>query len=76
MPGVQKAADSALLENTLTAIAGFITEPYDYIDIQYPSATQETYEFRTGGVGGTTVGTITLNYTDSTKANLSNASVA
>lgn len=43
---------------------------YDYIDIQQTSATVETFVFKTGGSGGTTVRTITINYTDSTKENI------
>ena len=45
---------------------------YDYIDGNNPTDTQEIYTYKTGGSGGTTVGTITINYTDSTKAVMSN----
>lgn len=45
---------------------------YDYIEVTNPSDTQEVYTYKSGGSGGTTVGTITINYTDSTKAVLSN----
>lgn len=51
---------------------GMISETYDYVSVNYASATQEIYTFKTGGSGGTTVATVTINYTDSTKANLSN----
>jgi hypothetical protein len=44
---------------------------YDYVGIDYPTATTETYTFKTGGSGGTTVATVTLTYTDATKADLS-----
>lgn len=44
---------------------------YDYVSASYPSATQEIYVFKTGGSSGTTVATVTINYTDSTKDNLS-----
>jgi hypothetical protein len=54
-----------------TASAGLITSSYDYIGITYPDAVTEVYVFKTGGSSGTTVGTLTLVYTDSTKANLS-----
>lgn len=43
---------------------------YDYIDCQQTSATVETYVFKSGGSGGTTVQTIVVSYTDSTKANI------
>lgn len=44
---------------------------YNYIGVAYPSATQETYTFKSGGAGGSTVRVITVDYTDSTKASLS-----
>lgn len=45
---------------------------YDYIAITYPTSTSEVYTYKTGGSGGATVGTMTINYTDSTKAVLLN----
>lgn len=53
------------LKNTL------VTKNYDYVSVSYDSATQETYTFKSGGSGGTTVATIVIVYTDSTKANIS-----
>ncbi len=47
---------------------------YDYIDIQQTNSTTETYVFKTGGSGGTTVQTIVVVYTDSTKENLDSVS--
>ena len=58
-------------EETLQAIAGFNIPVHDYIEAGYPNSTTETYTYKTGGSGGTTVGTITVVYTDSTKANIS-----
>lgn len=43
---------------------------FDYIDIQQTSGTVETYVYKDGGSGGTTVQTITVTYTDATKADL------
>lgn len=43
---------------------------YDYIDIQQTSSTVETYVFKTGGSGGTTVQTIVVTYTSSAKTDL------
>lgn len=43
---------------------------YDYIDVQQTSATVETFVYKTGGSGGTTVLTIVVTYTDSTKDNI------
>lgn len=45
---------------------------YDYIAATYPSGTQEVYAFYTGGSSGILVATVTVNYTDSTKVNISN----
>jgi hypothetical protein len=50
----------------------FVTEAFDYVSAAYPSATQEVYTYKLGGAGGTTVATLTLNYTDGTKANIAN----
>jgi hypothetical protein len=58
-------------EDTLQAIAGFNIPVHDYIGAGYPNGTTETYTYKTGGSGGTTVGTITVVYTDATKANIS-----
>lgn len=44
---------------------------FDAVVVSYPSSTQEVYVFKTGGVSGTTVSTVTVDYTDSTKNNLS-----
>lgn len=43
---------------------------YDYIDIQQTSSTVETFVFKLGGSGGSTIQTITVTYTDSTKSDL------
>ena len=43
---------------------------YDYIAVTYPIATQEVYTYKAGGSGGTTTGTVTVTYIDSTKANI------
>lgn len=42
----------------------------DAFTVTYPNATQEVYAFRTGGVSGTIIQTVTITYTDSTKMNL------
>jgi len=71
MSQMQRASDDALLNQTLLAIAGLVTEPFDYIGATYPTSASEVYTYKTGGSGGTTVATVTVVYTDSTKANLS-----
>jgi hypothetical protein len=60
-------ATGALLN---VSMGSLITELYDYISVAYPINTTEVYTFKTGGSGGTTVATITVVYTDSTKINL------
>lgn len=43
---------------------------FDYIDGQQTSTSIDTYVFKDGGSGGTTVQTITITYTDDTKENI------
>lgn len=43
---------------------------YDYLDVQQTSAAVETFVYKLGGSGGTTVRTIVLTYTDSSKADI------
>lgn len=47
---------------------------FDYLDVQQTDADTETYVFKTGGSGGTTVRTVVVNYTSSTKADIDNVS--
>lgn len=51
---------------------GFLSDvEFDYIAATYPSSTQEVYTYKAGGSGGTTVATITVNYTDANKTSIS-----
>lgn len=43
------------------------TKPFDAITAEYPSATQEIYKSRVGGIAGVVQQTLTVNYTDATK---------
>lgn len=62
--------------NSQTAVATYqigglnIPEDADTITASYPTATQEVFEYRQGGVGGTILATITVDYVDATKAEL------
>lgn len=48
-----------------------VTSPgWDYLSLTQ-AATTDTYTFKTGGAGGTTVLTIVITYTDSTKQTIS-----
>lgn len=49
---------------------GLIPFEYDYIGVDYPTTSTEVYEYFTGGSGGTLVATVTVTYTDPTKAEL------
>jgi len=51
-------------------MAQLVIKPYDAGTVLYPNTTTEVYQFRTGGMAGTIVQTVTLVYTDNTKANL------
>lgn len=50
---------------------GLIIPAHDYVSVAYPNATTEVFTYKVGGSGGTTVATVTLTYTDSTKESLS-----
>lgn len=58
-------------EDTLSSIAGLSIPKHDYILASYPDNITEVYTYKIGGSSGTTVGTITVVYTDSTKDILS-----
>ena len=47
---------------------------YDYLDVQQTDSDTETYVFKIGGSGGTTVRTIVVNYTSSAKTDIDNVS--
>ncbi len=54
-------------------VTGLNIGSYDYVAVTYPTTTTESYVFKTGGVSGTTVATVNLTYTDTTKDFLSSA---
>ena len=58
-------------EATLAKIPGLAIPIYDYVSVAYPDSVTETYTFKTGGSGGSTVAVVTVVYTSSTKADLS-----
>lgn len=47
-----------------------VTEAWDYVS-QSQDATTDTWVFKSGGAGGATVATVTIVYTDATKAVIS-----
>jgi hypothetical protein len=57
-------------------VGSLIKFDFDYYEVAYPVATQEVYTYKRGGASGDTVGVVTINYTDGTKASILNAAVA
>jgi hypothetical protein len=68
LKGAYVDADSAFQMKQVNSLINF---SYDYVAVTYPEVDEEVYTFKTGGSGGTTVGTITVVYTDSTKESIS-----
>lgn len=48
-----------------------ITEAYDYIEVT-EGATTDVFQYKVGGTSGTLISTVTITYTDATKAVLDN----
>lgn len=65
-------ATSAKQDSIISQIGLTAGVDYDYVDVQQTDADTETYVFKTGGSGGTTVRTITVNYTSSAKSDIDN----
>jgi hypothetical protein len=60
-----------LTGGVVTTTGTLLTQAYDYMSVAYPDAVTEIYTYKFGGSGGTTVATVTMVYTDSTKAAIS-----
>lgn len=50
---------------------GLVTAAYDYTAYTNTNTTTDTYVYKSGGAAGTTVATVTIVYTDTTKAQVS-----
>jgi hypothetical protein len=61
---VDPSTHEMLVQGNVKTLNTLITKAYDYISVAYPDTSTEVYTFKTGGAGGTTVGTITVVYTD------------
>ena len=48
---------------------------WDYIGAAYPDSTTETYTYKDGGSEGSTVATVTVAYSDSSKEELTSVTV-
>lgn len=54
-----------------TAAGGtLVSEHFDYVAATYPDAITEVYTYKNGGASGTLVATVTIVYTNSSKANI------
>lgn len=62
-------AGNQTVSKVAVTIEGALAAPdgTDSIVASYPSSTVEVYAFKTGGVSGTTLMTLTVTYTNSTK---------
>ena len=60
--------DSILTQ--LQVLNSLIPTKYDAIIVSYPNAATEVYAFKTGGIKGTQVSSVTVSYTDATKEDL------
>ena len=59
------------LNNIESATKGGLFIPQaDYIAVSYPTSSTEVYVYKINGASGETVATLTLTYTDDTKANI------
>ena len=67
--GSQEVAQRVKITGLGSLLEGAV---YDAIVATYPSATQEVYTYKNGGISGTTTAVVTVNYTDSTKNDLLN----
>lgn len=56
------------VQGTVATTDGLSISAYDYIGYTNTSSLIDTYVYKTGGSGGTTVATLTITYTDTTKA--------
>ena len=56
---------------TDVSMGGLGIPAYDYVAYTNTNTTTDTYVFKTGGSGGTTVATVTIVYTDTTKSQIS-----
>jgi len=60
--------DSKLANPLPVTTVQIFTLPYDAITVTYPVDTQEVYVSKVGGIAGVIQQTVTINYTDATKA--------
>ena len=72
--GTDRRVHDLSLNDKLKGSGGLLAGvEYDSVSVAYPTSTTEVYTFYTGGLAGTLQATITLTYTNASKANLSSA---
>lgn len=49
-----------------------ITAKWDSVSVAYPTTLQEIYTYKFGGLSGSTVAVVTINYIDETKTTINN----
>ena len=59
--------DEDLLAKKVRVLNGLNLTSWDYLS-NAPTATTDVFTFKNGGASGTTIATLTITYTDSTKA--------
>lgn len=71
--GKFRDAGGPTLSRVAVVLEGSLSAPdtTDTITAEYPSGAVEVYKYRVGGLLGTVLMTVTVTYTDSTKAVLS-----
>lgn len=60
-----ETADGQVQHVNVDSVTGLINFQWDEVQVSYPNGTQETYTF---SFDTTEIGTVTVTYTDSTKA--------
>jgi hypothetical protein len=67
--GLDGSGDVAVRVGGTVSMTGLLAGVvYDAVTAAYPDSVTEVYSFKTGGISGTLTATVTVIYTDSTKA--------
>ncbi len=64
---LQVNSDGTVNVNTNNVL---VNKPFDYLNAAYPNPTTEVYTYKLGGAGGVLQATVTVTYTDASKANI------
>lgn len=59
--------DDVFYSRAVTQVNNLVPISYDSIEVSYPSATEETYDYYQGGLSGLLVATLDVTYTDASK---------